>query len=519
MTVCIECSLDFYALSSDICNKCRQLDGKTEVEKVSIQNKPQCQSCSAVYGQLQGALCAACVKTWSTSPAVPREILAIPGAMQQLVDPQSSDLTSAIWELAEQYQSTASETRLGQPTTRPINSNLQKTQSAITHNQRVASGASRGSTATNRVQQLQVRRDMAHRIQLSGRLAIRKGNNKIVPVLRGLESSVFSVHIAAEHDSIDAAINELVFKIQEAYRETNAIATITRQDLSVGIIQSATMVHNLTTSTIARLGTVQNLLAHCVEQNIIEAKAANDKKTVPLRFVVGEDTLTIYSNNNSSRAAASLRPKVLSHRISSLPASAHQLERVMSVPSDLNKMRISALVQPTNVRASGWRPRSWGGPAASTFQRDPPLAEVTFQKYNIKFDDGKLTMSLPVPAIWRSMQITVKDDWQRGRALENKGDMQSCRERYKTGFIGEGWIKTVIYVRLYFVIQRWSAQMPQARIGTDEYALAQAQDDRMTESSHLNMLVRELENMYLGEEMRTEFVKLGAELKVQMPGE
>ena len=37
MTVCIECSLDFYALSSDICNKCRQLDGKTEVEKVSIQ--------------------------------------------------------------------------------------------------------------------------------------------------------------------------------------------------------------------------------------------------------------------------------------------------------------------------------------------------------------------------------------------------------------------------------------------------------------------------------------------------
>ena len=120
----------------------------------------------------------------ASADSIPREILNIPGAMQQLQTSTTSDFISAIWARAEQHQSSASETRLGQPMTRPLNANLQKTPTGIIHAQRTtASNSAAGTkrkTAAAHLQQLTAWRDMTQWVQLTACSELRSSH----PVLR-----------------------------------------------------------------------------------------------------------------------------------------------------------------------------------------------------------------------------------------------------------------------------------------------------------------------------------------------
>ncbi|KAJ6632399.1 hypothetical protein B0H10DRAFT_2183135, partial [Mycena sp. CBHHK59/15] len=71
MPICADCSIDFHGLTTDVCNKCQVLGGKSEIEKISIRAKGQCLACSLVYGQLQDALCNSCCHLYASADSVP----------------------------------------------------------------------------------------------------------------------------------------------------------------------------------------------------------------------------------------------------------------------------------------------------------------------------------------------------------------------------------------------------------------------------------------------------------------
>ncbi|KAJ6579037.1 hypothetical protein B0H10DRAFT_2189124 [Mycena sp. CBHHK59/15] len=146
MPICADCSIDFHGLTTDVCNKCQVLGGKSEIEKISIRAKGQCLACSLVYGQLQDALCNSCCHLYASADSVPRQIFDLPGANEQIINHQTSDFTSELWETVQGYKQTASDHRLGVP--RVQNASLKKTSSgkAGLKLQKAAPGISKGQT-------------------------------------------------------------------------------------------------------------------------------------------------------------------------------------------------------------------------------------------------------------------------------------------------------------------------------------------------------------------------------------
>ncbi|KAF7362206.1 Atypical/Alpha protein kinase [Mycena venus] len=99
-------------------------------------------------------------------------------------------------------------------------------------------------------------------------------------------------------------------------------------------------------------------------------------------------------------------------------------------------------------------------------------------------------------------KILVASDWKAGLSISSsKTAKNPAEEIHKTGFIGRGSSKNVVY----------------ARIGDEEYALGQSQDPALAQSENARMLREELINMYLGEAIRKEFFTTALECEVNVP--
>ncbi|KAJ7134235.1 hypothetical protein C8R44DRAFT_769942 [Mycena epipterygia] len=93
--------------------------------------------------------------------------------------------------------------------------------------------------------------------------------------------------------------------------------------------------------------------------------------------------------------------------------------------------------------------------------------------------------------------ILVASDWKSGLA-KSQIPHQPAEEVHKTGFIGRGSSKNVIY----------------ARVGNEEYALGQSQDELLSPTEHERMLNDEMRNMCIGESIRKEFFTVAVENEV-----
>ncbi|KAG6848070.1 hypothetical protein H0H93_003661 [Arthromyces matolae] len=112
MGVCGDCGTLFPRLMDKICHKCKELADVTSdaerkaIEAVRGQAKPQCEVCAMVYRYLRASKCGACSK--------------------QMVDLEGdASLSKDLLERAITAHETASEHRLRQPSSRPMNAALQ----------------------------------------------------------------------------------------------------------------------------------------------------------------------------------------------------------------------------------------------------------------------------------------------------------------------------------------------------------------------------------------------------------
>ncbi|KAJ7149433.1 hypothetical protein C8R43DRAFT_951913 [Mycena crocata] len=213
MSVCQDCSVDFHGLETAVCNKCTQADGQSDIDKASIRAKPQCRCCSVIFSQLQEVFCNRCCHDLASAETLPRAILDLPGAYDQISNFKTSDYTSEIWELAEGYKRTASDTRLGLPRTQ--NTSLRKTPSALRQAERLRAlekavpGIGRGMT---RVQQTKDKHNMAQKIKIIITMATSDHKNKLTTI-----PSLSLVHNAHEESQIFNALGDIISEVQELF--------------------------------------------------------------------------------------------------------------------------------------------------------------------------------------------------------------------------------------------------------------------------------------------------------------
>ncbi|KAK7055717.1 kinase-like domain-containing protein [Favolaschia claudopus] len=248
----------------------------------------------------------------------------------------------------------------------------------------------------------------------------------------------------------------------------------------------------ITTANLARLspsdtteGTAHGFLRLFRDQGYIQDGVFKSKQVFIRLVVKGSDlesdsqfmpmdSAIPASRMPASRAAASRRP----------PASA--------TPKD------AVLVPQPSVRKSAYIPRRVSqipDIAPPRFMRNPPTYVTMFKRYVSSVNKkGQTCFSIPHDADWEPIQISL--DWMDGMDRAKSGEAF-----HNTGYIGSGSTKRVVY----------------ARIGMDEYALAQSSDDNYSAEEQFRMLSEEYRNLQFGEEMRKEFELLAREQDVQLP--
>ncbi|KAJ7207274.1 hypothetical protein GGX14DRAFT_396679 [Mycena pura] len=485
MPVCLDCSVDFPWLEDEVyvCNKCLELRDKSEIEKVSIREKPQCMSCSVVFSQLRNTLCNSCCHKLAQADSIPRIIFDLPGAAEQIGNFQTSDFTSDIWELAQGYKRIASDTRLGLP--RTLNQSLQKTPAGITSAasklikikalDKALPGIAKGMT---RIQEAKEMREQGKKIKMIITLGISEGLKRIV-----LVPSMRLVHNAQEDLPIFDVIGTVISLIQEAHvKESPEAAKIYRTMVSFYAVETTTKYFLLTQGNISD-GTISDLLAHYFHQQHI-SKAQYEAKTINMMLVVKRERLFPDTGSRSALSSSRHVPARISGEESGNSTSSVTRESFSS-----KRLR--------NVRSSAWRLPA----PKSQFARNPPtFIEYTFKRYEVKVEGTDVTLWMPPNA--PAEKVLVGSDWKAGLSIKNsKTTQNTVQEVYKTSFVGQGSAKNVIY----------------ARIGNEEYALGQSQDITLPTAENARMLRAELTNMYIGEVIRKEFFQCASDCDVNVP--
>ncbi|KAF7346249.1 hypothetical protein MSAN_01852000 [Mycena sanguinolenta] len=250
-------------------------------------------------------------------------------------------------------------------------------------------------------------------------------------------------------------------------------------------VETATKYYNLDPTYLTG-GTISDLLRHFYDQRHI-SKALFEAKKMDMMLVVKHDDLTL-------RSTVILRPRP-------------RLAGVLEVLRELQFVRALAAFSPTlvsppesesgarnNVRQSAWR-----RPAVSQFARNPPaFIDYNFKRFTVRAVGTDVLISMAKDAPLE--KISVASDWKQGLALASS-KTKNAGEIHKTGFIGQGSSKNVIY----------------ARIGNEEYALGQSQDLNLPPSENARMLREEILNMYLADAIREEFTTTALESEVNVP--
>ncbi|KAF8182785.1 hypothetical protein K438DRAFT_1767220 [Mycena galopus ATCC 62051] len=513
--------LDFHGLEGRHCNKCVELEGKSEIYQVSIR--------------LQDPFCNGCCNKFAKVESVPLAILDVPSAYEQINNYQTSDYTSEIWELAQGYKQIASNSRIGLPCT--LNANLQKTPSGISAGlrQQVKNHALEKVVPgiAGRMDMKNTAREQGKKVKMHILLATVEGSKKHVPV-----PSVRIVHNVYEDLPIFEVIGNIVSEVQELYAKENPTAVkIDRSMITFYAVESVTKYYNHTQSKITN-GTVSDLLLHFFEQRHI-TKTQFEAKQLELKLVVKATDLVlpyrslgpfklihlIYHSTPTLTIRSSQLPRcprLAHHREVLEPAREQVIEisprcerhqkRLCKTMCHLGKcyavphgwsLLISNLGEKSrNVRVSAWRKPTQG----PVFSRNPPtFIEYQFRPMTVEVDGTIVTIVMPPNAKFET--ILVASDWKAGRDIAvgpnwlDKTPAQIDHEIHQTGFIGRENSKNVVY----------------ARIGNNEYALGKAHDESLSVAEHAKMLRDEITNMYLGEHIRTQFFEFVSDVDATVP--
>ncbi|KAJ7138884.1 hypothetical protein C8R46DRAFT_1234129 [Mycena filopes] len=476
MTICTGCSLDFYGLAHETCYKCKELSGKSDTEKVAIRKKGQCLACSVVYSELQAALCATCCQIYVSADSIPKAIFELPGASEQLLSFQTSDFTAQLWEVAQGYKKTASDHRLGLPRTQ--NPSLQKAALAAVPTKKAAPGISKGATI---LQEMKDKREQGKKVKFTVLLCKSKptkgkgGFQHIsIPNVRPVENINEDM---ATYDALDLIVN----RVQEYHGRAFPAATkICRQMITFYASESVTKYANIPEEVLTT-GTVTNFLLYFRSNGHISS-AQWTAKQLELKLVVEEADLYLDGESDFAMPSASMsaRPR----------GSVRGVRGSAAVPGRMNPPRMSE--QPPRLSERPVRKSAW--PVKPSFARPCSMVAYKFRRY-IKTDtDHGMVFSLPKDAPVEV--ILVAADWMEGASMAKAND-----SFHKTGFLGSGTSKNVIY----------------ARVGNDEYALGQAQDVGLDNHSHLQILIGEWKNLLHGAMILDDFCALANEYKVVLP--
>ncbi|KAJ7474430.1 hypothetical protein B0H11DRAFT_2282268 [Mycena galericulata] len=471
MPVCQGCSIDFYGLTHEICYKCQELAGKSEPEKGPIRNKGQCMGCAVVYGELQASLCNSCCQNYAKADSIPSQILKLNGAHEQIQGFQTSDFTSELWEIAQGYKRTASDHRLGIP--RVQNSSLLKAANAATL-KKATPGISKGAAL---LQEMQDKRDQGKKVRFTITLCKstekKKGTTAIVPI-----PEIRPVENINEDEQIYTALDQICLHVQEFHAKLfPTAAKIRRHMVNFYAQETVTRYYNIDENQLTE-GTVSDFLRYFRVKGHISV-AQYEAKQLELKLVVDESTL--YPAHDSGFTAPSSAVPRSRSRTSTAPVL--RSSRVSGFSNEPSNGRSSATARPT--RASAW-PKS-----TPTFSRPCDMVELKFKRYDIKFDGINATYSMRIDQPTES--VFVPKDWMQGR--------DDPKESFKTGFLGSGSAKNVVY----------------ARIGSEEYALGQARDFKLDNAAHLAMLFSELKNLHYGDTVAKDFFQYADETNVSVP--
>ncbi|KAJ6515067.1 hypothetical protein C8R47DRAFT_1276176 [Mycena vitilis] len=482
MPICGDCSLDFYLLDKPTCFKCMQLEGKSEPEKDTIRRKNQCRCCSVVFQNLPDSLCQSCCNAFAKADSIPRVIMDLQGAVDQIQSHQTSDLTSEIWELAKGYKQIASDTRLGLP--RTLNSNLQKTPAGAANVlRRAAPGVAKGPSlakGSTRVQEMKDKREQGTKVKIVISMAISAETATGKAKAPQAVQVVRLVHIAKETDPVYETLDTVVGLVSDCYtKHFPAAAKIKRQMVSFHAVETSTKFYALPGKATTE-GTVADLLLHFVESQHI-SKAQYEAKHLEVKLIL---------------AAKELFPDQYGESVGLSSKSRRPSSARSSTASSSSRSNTNTSQAPPPRRSQGLRASAWRRPTVEPhYARNPSgFIEYKFTRFKVELDGTSVVFTSEKDA--KVEKILVASDWREARAKKEKGE-----PTHNTGFIGSGSSKNVVY----------------ARLGTHEYALAQAQDINLPESAHAEMLRDEMRNLALGEMIRKEFFSCAEDCSVQMP--
>ncbi|KAJ7816280.1 hypothetical protein B0H14DRAFT_3148667 [Mycena olivaceomarginata] len=377
---------------------------------------------------------------------------------------------------------------------RALNTSLQKTPAGVVNAakksaqikalEKAVPGIGKGMT---RVQEMKDAREQGKKIKIVVSFAIVEDGKK-----PALVPSVRLVHNAQEDLQIFDVLGTVISLVQEAYSKECQAVRITRNIVSFYAVETVSKYYNLPKNCLSD-GTVSDLLLHFYEQQHI-TKPQYEAKKLEMMLAVKREQLFpdsgAFQRRISSSVPSSSKSARSSLRASSRESSGGTLSRTSAISGD----RESSSQKSRNVRLSAWRKPA----ATSRFARNPPaLIEYRFRRFAVQVVGTDVLISMPQDAPIE--KILVASDWKAGLSLSsNKNTVQ---EVHKTGFIGRGSSKNVVY----------------ARIGNDEYALGQSHDLALPPTENARMLREEFTNIHLAEAIREEFFTTALECEVNVP--
>jgi len=160
-----------------------------------------------------------------------------------------------------------------------------------------------------------------------------------------------------------------------------------------------------------------------------------------------------------------------------------------------------------NIRKSAWRAST--NNTKISFVRDSSMEPCTFTRFVSSIDGPDITFSHSETV----ETILIAQDWKTG------WEMSLQKEDYsKSGYIGQGSSKRVIYVRFIHLISAIAYLLifEQARFGKVEYALGQMHEGGDSEENS-RLLRVEYENLVQGEVFREGFEELASEYNTPLP--
>ncbi|KAJ6485294.1 hypothetical protein DFH09DRAFT_1291645 [Mycena vulgaris] len=362
--------------------------------------------------------------------------------------------------------------KLGLPRTQ--NSNLQKTHPA-SHSgsvrdqlhaktlEKAIPGIAKGMTRVEEMKDIKAR---GKRIKMIISLAVNNGK-KLTTV-----SSIRIVHNAQEDLPIYDVIGTVVLLVQEAHaKQFPKVAKIFPQMITFHAAGSAAKYYCLSQSNFSE-GTVSDLLLYYYNERHI-TKIQFDAKSMELKFAVNHSALYPEDDDSSRISSASTKLKSTSRS-----SSRGNLTSQSSAASDDSPSMSKK--PPPNKRTPTYAP---------VFARKPPtFIEYKFRRVSVDVNETQVSFTMPNNH-QQVETILVASDWKAGLALKDnlphtsKNADEIAEAIHKTGFIGQGSSKNVVY----------------ARIGNTEYALGQSQDLDLSASDNALMLRAELRNILFGD--------------------